>query len=194
MFRSCLCSLVRWLLGTEREGICGFWQLFNSLKPFDWPWTWFSEAMALSQRELLGWQLMIHQNYVPKLSYNRTLRNHIFMLRLPNPTCKAQFMHGEIPIEVSVTFIHHLDTFWVDLMFNIEHLQLLGAISVTQSQSEWHGKSGQLPGIFCDNTVLWVKTTICGNQPLYFHSAILNKVFRPQEGFPISQRGSPTTK
>ena len=38
---------------------------------------------------------------------------------LPNLTCKAQLMHREIPIEVTVTFIHHLGTFRVDLMINI---------------------------------------------------------------------------
>ena len=90
------------------------------------------------------------------------------MLRLPKLASKVQFMHGEIPTEESVTFIHHLGTFWVEPMFNIEHLQLLEAISVTQSQSEWNCKSWHLPGIFHDNTMptvdqnhnLWQPTTL----------------------------------
>ena len=45
--------LVRWQLGTEREGMWESWQLLNPLKSFDGHNIWQAEAMSLFQQVLV---------------------------------------------------------------------------------------------------------------------------------------------
>ena len=65
----------------------------NPLKSFDWPESWLSEAMTLSQQVLSCWQLVICQKYfyVPKLPQNRALKNQKFMSQLTKLASKAPF-------------------------------------------------------------------------------------------------------
>ena len=110
----------------------------------------------------------MYQNYL-KVIEHLEIRNLCYGYQNLRPRCHLQ---GETPIEISVTFIHDLSTFWVDLMCNIDNLQILQAISVVQNQSEWHGKTGQLHTLDSVNDESFlplVQTTTCGKQPLYFH-------------------------
>ena len=52
------------------------------------------------------------------LKIHRALRNQKFMLRLAKLASKV-LIASRNPIEVSVTYMHHLLTFWVDLMYDI---------------------------------------------------------------------------
>ena len=64
----CTFSLACWPLGTKRGWMWGSWQLLsNPFKSFDGPKTSLPEAKLLFQRVLFCWQLIIHQNDVPKL-------------------------------------------------------------------------------------------------------------------------------
>ena len=133
--RSCTFALVRWPLGTERKGTWGSRQLLKPLKAFDGPYTWLSEAMALSQWVPLCWWLTIHQHYVSKLPQNRALRNQKFVLRLSKRVSKAPF--GKTDSHRSISWAYALfRNILSGSECDIDNLHLLEAISVTQNQSE----------------------------------------------------------